>query len=196
VRVHDFLIKELGRAGPYGVYDLAAGKGWINAGIDHDTAAFAVATIRRWWQEAGRIRYPRASRLLITAGGGGSNGSGVRLWKYELHRLAGEIGVTIEAHHFPPGTSKWHKIEHRLLSFLSRIWRAVPLISYQVIVDLIAAATTKTGLEVQRQLDTNTDPKRITNSDAEMAALNITRHDFHGEWNSTLTPRLDREVIA
>ena len=183
VCVHDFLIKELGRAVPYGVYDLAADKGWINVGIDHDTAAFAVATIRRWWQEAGRIRYLTASRLLITADGGGSNGSRVRLWKYELQRLADEIGVTIEVHHFPPGTSKWNKIEHRLFSFVSQNWRAVPLISYQVIVDLIAATTTKTGLEVQCQLDTNTYPKGITISDAEMAALNITRHDFHGEWN-------------
>jgi transposase len=196
VRVHDFLIKELGRAVPYGVYDLAADKGWINVGIDHDTAAFAVATIRRWWQEAGRIRYLTASRLLITADGGGSNGSRVRLWKYELQRLADEIGVTIEVHHFPPGTSKWNKIEHRLFSFVSQNWRAVPLISYQVIVDLIAATTTKTGLEVQCQLDTNTYPKGITISDAEMAALNITRHDFHGEWNYTFTPRSDRAVIA
>ena len=196
VRVHDFLIKELGRAVPYGVYDLAADKGWINVGIDHDTAAFAVATIRRWWQEAGRIRYLTASRLLITADGGGSNGSRVRLWKYELQRLADEIGVTIEVHHFPPGTSKWNKIEHRLFSFVSQNWRAVPLISYQVIVDLIAATTTKTGLEVQCQLDTNTYPKEITISDAEMAALNITRHDFHGEWNYTFTPRSDSAVIA
>ena len=180
----------------YGVYDLAADKGWINVGIDHDTAAFAVATIRRWWQEAGRIRYLTASHLLITADGGGSNGSRVRLWKYELQRLADEIGVTIEVHHFPPGTSKWNKIEHRLFSFVSQNWRAVPLISYQVIVDLIAATTTKTGLEVQCQLDTNTYPKGITISDAEMAALNITRHDFHGEWNYTFTPRSDRAVIA
>ena len=194
VRVHDFSIKELGRAVPYGVYDLAADKGWINVGIDHDTAAFAVATIRRWWQEAGRIRYLTASRLLITADGGGSNGSRVRLWKYELQRLADEIGVTIEVHHFPPGTSKWNKIEHRLFSFVSQNWRAVPLISYQVIVDLIAATTTKTGLE--GQLDTNTYPKGITISDAEMAALNITRHDFHGERNYTFTPRSDRAVIA
>ena len=196
VRVHDFSIKELGRAVPYGVYDLAADKGWINVGIDHDTAAFAVATIRRWWQEAGRIRYLTASRLLITADGGGSNGSRVRLWKYELQRLADEIGVTIEVHHFPPGTSKWNKIEHRLFSFVSQNWRAVPLISYQVIVDLIAATTTKTGLEVQCQLDTNTYPKGITISDAEMAALNITRHNFHGEWNYTFTPRSDSAVIA
>ena len=188
VRVHDFLIKELGRAVPYGVYDLAANAGWVNLGIDHDTAAFAVHSIRRWWHEIGRSRYPEATRLLITADGGGSNGSRVRLWKRELQTLANEIGIAIDVHHLPPGTSKWNKIEHRLFSYISQNWRARPLVSYRVIVDLIAATTTKTGLTVRCELDQNRYPKGITVSDAEIAALNITRHDFHGEWNYTIAP--------
>ncbi len=188
VRVHDFLIKELGRAVPYGIYDLAANMGWVNVGIDNDTAAFAVQTIRRWWQNVGRVRYPRARRLLITADGGGSNGSRVRLWKRELQRLAGEIGISIEVHHFPPGMSKWNKIEHRLFSFITQNWRAKPLISYRVIVDLIAATTTETGLKVCCELDPNSYPKGIVVSNAEMASLNIQRADFHGEWNYTIAP--------
>jgi hypothetical protein len=188
VRVHDFLIKELGRAVPYGVYDLAANAGWVNLGIDHDTAAFAVHSIRRWWQEIGQARYPEARRLLITADGGGSNGSRVRLWKRELQMLANEIGIDIAIHHLPPGTSKWNKIEHRLFSFISQNWRAKPLVSYRVIVDLISATTTKTGLTVRCEIDQNTYPKGVSVSDAEMAALNITRHDFHGEWNYTIKP--------
>ena len=198
VRVHDFLIKELGRAVPYGVYDLAANAGWVNVGINHDTAAFAVQTIRRWWQEVGRIRYPRATRLLITADGGGSNGSRVRLWKRELQRLANELGIAIEVHHFPPGTSKWNKIEHRLFSFITQNWRATPLVSYRVIVDLIAATTTKTGLKVLCELDENLYPKGVAVSDTEMAAINIKRADFHGEWNYTISPnnRLEEAVIS
>jgi DDE family transposase len=188
VRVHDFLIKELGRAVPYGVYDLAANAGWVNLGIDHDTAAFAVHSIRRWWNEIGRTRYPHATRLLITADGGGSNGSRVRLWKRELQRLANEIGIDIAVHHLPPGTSKWNKIEHRLFSFISQNWRARPLVSYRVIVDLISATTTKAGLTVLCQIDKNLYPKGIAVSDAEMAALNITHHEFHGEWNYTIAP--------
>jgi hypothetical protein len=188
VRVHDFLIKELGRAAPYGIYDLAANAGWVSVGIDNDTAAFAVQTIRRWWQDVGRVRYPLARRLLITADGGGSNGSRVRLWKRELQRLADELGLSIEVHHLPPGTSKWNKIEHRLFSFITQNWRAKPLISYQVIVDLIAATTTETGLKVSCELDSNTYPKGIVVSDAEMASLNIRRADFHGEWNYTIDP--------
>jgi Rhodopirellula transposase DDE domain len=188
VRVHDFLIKELGRAVPYGVYDLAANAGWVNLGVDHDTAAFAVHSIRRWWNEIGRTRYPRATRLLITADGGGSSGSRVRLWKRELQRLANEIGIDIAVHHLPPGTSKWNKIEHRLFSFISQNWRARPLVSYRVIVDLISATTTKTGLTVLCDIDHNLYPKGIVVSDAEMAALNITRHEFHGEWNYTIAP--------
>ena len=188
VRVHDFLIKELGRAVPYGVYDLAANAGWVNLGIDHDTATFAVHSIRRWWQEIGRARYPTATRLLITADGGGSNGSRLRLWKRELQKLANELGIDIIVHHLPPGTSKWNKIEHRLFSFISQNWRAQPLVSYRVIVDLITATTTKTGLTVRCEIDNNLYPKGIVVSDAEMAAINITRHDFHGEWNYTIAP--------
>ena len=188
VRVHDFLIKELGRAVPYGIYDLAANAGWVNAGVGHDTAAFAVQTIRRWWQEVGRVRYPLAKRLVITADGGGSNGSRVRLWKRELRRLADELGISIEVHHLPPGTSKWNKIEHRLFSFITQNWRAKPLISYRVIIDLIAATTTKTGLKVHCELDANSYPKGVVVSDAEMARLNIQRADFHGEWNYTIAP--------
>ena len=188
VRVHDFLIKELGRAVPYGIYDLAANTGWVNVGIDNDTAAFAVQTIRRWWQEVGRVRYPLARRLLITADGGGSNGSRVRLWKLELQRLADELDIAIEVHHLPPGTSKWNKIEHRLFSFITQNWRAKPLVSYRVIVDLIAATTTQTGLKVLCELDDKSYPKGIVVSDEEMASLNIRRADFHGEWNYTIAP--------
>ena len=188
VRVHDFLIKELGRAVPYGIYDLAANTGWVNVGIDNDTAAFAVQTIRRWWQDVGRVRYPLARRLLITADGGGSNGSRVRLWKRELQKLADELGITIEVHHLPPGTSKWNKIEHRLFSFITQNWRAKPLVSYRVIVDLIAATTTKTGLRVYCELDANSYPKGIVVSEAEMAGINIKRADFHGEWNYAIAP--------
>ena len=188
VRVHDFLIKELGRAVPYGIYDLAANAGWVSVGMDYDTAEFAVQTIRRWWYEIGRIRYPDARHLVITADGGGSNGSRVRLWKRELHRLASEIGIDIKVHHLPPGTSKWNKIEHRLFSFISQNWRAQPLVSYRVIVDLISATTTDAGLKVQCELDTNVYPKGITLSDDEMDAINITRAEFHGEWNYTILP--------
>jgi len=155
VRVHDFLIKELGRAVPYGVYDLAADHGWVSVGVDHDTAAFAVQTIRHWWQKIGRVRYPEAKKLFITADGGGSNGSRLRLWKRELQRLANEIGIDITVSHFPPGTSKWNKIEHRLFAFISQNWRAKPLISFRVIVNLIAATSTRTGLSVHCELDKN-----------------------------------------
>jgi hypothetical protein len=188
VRVHDFLIKELGRAVLYGIYDLAANTGWVNVGIDNDTAAFAVQTIRRWWQEVGRVRYALARRLVITADGGGSNGSRVRLWKLELQRLADELGISIEVHHMPPGTSKWNKIEHRLFSFITQNWRAEPLVSYRVIVELISATTTKTGLTVRCELDNNPYPKANVVSDDEMRSLNIQRADFHGEWNYTITP--------
>ena len=190
VRVHDFLIKELGRAVPYGVYDLAANTGWVSVGINNDTAAFAVQTIRRWWQDIGRVRYPKAKRLLITADGGGSNGSRVRLWKRELQRLADELGISIEVHHLPPGTSKWNKIEHRLFSFITQNWRAKPLVSYRAIVELIAATTTQTGLKVRCELDSNSYNNGIVVSDAEMAALNIKRADFHGEWNYSIAPSI------
>jgi transposase len=188
VRVHDFLIKELGRAVPYGIYDLAANAGWVSVGIDHDTAAFAVQTIRTWWLTVGAERYPDARCLTITADGGGSNGSRVRLWKRELQRLADELGIEISVHHFPPGTSKWNKIEHRLFSFISMNWRATPLVSYRVIVDLISATTTDTGLTVRCQLDSNTYAKGIPVPDAEMEAINIERDAFHGEWNYTIRP--------
>ena len=188
VRVHDFLIKELGRAVPYGVYDLADDAGWVSVGMDHDTSAFAVQSIRRWWAEVGRPRYPGATRLVITADGGGSNGSRVRLWKRELQRLANELGLDIVVHHLPPGTSKWNKIEHRLFSFITMNWKAQPLISYRVIVDLISATTTKTGLTVRCELDSNAYPKGIVVSDQEIAEINITRDAFHGEWNYTISP--------
>ena len=198
VRVHDFLIKELGRAVPYGVYDLAANTGWVSVGVDHDTAAFAVNSIRRWWLELGRARYPGAARLLVTADGGGSNGSRVRLWKCELQNLANETGLTIDVHHLPPGTSKWNKIEHRLFSFISQNWRARPLVSYQTIVQLIAATTTDAGLTVRCELDTASYPSGIIVSDAEMGQINLTRADFHGEWNYTIapTPIPDRALVC
>jgi hypothetical protein len=196
VRVHDFLIKELGRAVPYGVYDIAANAGWVSVGIDNDTATFAVETIRRWWYGVGRIRYPDAKYLVITADGGGSNGSRVKLWKRELQCLAREIGIEIKVHHLPPGTSKWNKIEHRLFSYISQNWRATPRVSYRVIVDLISATTTTTGLTVHCELDDTAYPKGVVVSDEEMDAINIIRADFHGEWNYTIRPgdQSDRAV--
>ena len=196
VRVHDFLIEELGRAVPYGVYDLAANTGWVSVGVDHDTAEFAVQTIRRWWQDVGQPRYPHARKLTITADGGGSNGSRVRLWKRELQRLADELGLEISVHHLPPGTSKWNKIEHRLFSYISRNWRAKPLVSYRTIVELIGATTTKTGLAVRCELDQRAYPKGISVSDEDMAALNIHRDPFHGEWNYTIKPRKPIENVV
>ncbi len=188
VRVHDFLIKELGRAVPYGIYDLAANAGWVSVGMDHDTSAFAVQTIRRWWHERRPARYPDATRLTITADGGGSNGSRVRLWKRELQRLADELGIEISVHHLPPGTSKWNKIEHRLFSFISMNWRAKPLVSYRVIVDLISATTTDTGLTVHCELDTSRYPRA---SPCQITKWPNQHHraDFHGEWNYTIAPR-------
>ena len=194
VRVHDFVIPGLGRAAPYGVYDIANNVGWVSVGIDHDTAAFAANAIRSWWKLMGRERYPNARSLLITADGGGSNGSRVRLWKIELQKLADELGVPITVCHLPPGTSKWNKIEHRLFSFITGNWRGKPLVSHQVIVQLIAATTTRTGLKVRCELDQNTYPAGIKVSDAEMSDVNLTRHDFHGEWNYTVSPKaLDLE---
>jgi hypothetical protein len=189
VRVHDFVIPELGRAAPYGVYDIANNVGWVSVGIDHDTAAFAANAIRSWWKLMGRERYPNARSLLITADGGGSNGSRVRLWKIELQKLADELGVPITVCHLPPGTSKWNKIEHRLFSFITGNWRGKPLVSHHVIVQLIAATTTKAGLKVRCELDQNTYPAGIKVSDADMEAVNLTRHDFHGEWNYTVSPK-------
>jgi transposase len=188
VRVHDFLDRELGRASPYGVYDLAQNTGWVSVGIDHDTASFAVASIRRWWEGLGRTSYPQASRLLITADGGGSNSSRSRLWKLELQRLADEPGLTIEVCHLPPGTSKWNKIEHRLFSFISQNWRGKPLVTYQVIVSLIAATTTATGLKVHCELDEHPYPTGRKVSDAELATVRLEPADVHGDWNYTIRP--------
>jgi hypothetical protein len=189
VRVHDFVDPKLGRAAPYGIYDIADDKGWVSVGIDHDTAAFAVNAIRSWWMTMGRDRYPHAHTLTITADGGGSNGSRVRLWKIELQKLADELALTIVVLHLPPGTSKWNKIEHRLFSFISRNWRGRPLIDYRTIVELIAATTSTAGLTVRCELDENLYPAGIKISDAEMAAINIFRHTFHGEWNYRISPR-------
>src|SRR6266566_8840605 len=189
VRVYDFPIKDLGRATPYGVYDLGRNAGWVNVGIDHNTAAFAVESIRRWWNEIGCAQYPEAKRLLISADGGGSNGSRVRLWKWELQQLADETGLSIMVCHLPPGTSKWNKIEHRLFAWISQNWRGKPLVSYAVILKLIAATTTETGLTVQCQLDTNLYPAGRKIADEEMPTLSIHPDSFHGEWNYTILPR-------
>jgi transposase len=188
VRVYDFPIKGLGRATPYGVYDLTRNAGWVNVGIDHDTAAFAVESVRRWWNEVGRTQYPQAKRLLISADGGGSNGSRVRLWKWELQQLADETGLCITVCHLPPGTSKWNKIEHRLFAWISQNWRGKPLVSYAGILQLIAATTTEAGLTVQCQLDTTSYPAGRKVSDEQMASLCIQPDAFHGEWNYTISP--------
>ena len=184
-----FLNKELGKAIPYGVYDLASNEGWVSVGIDHDTACFATASIRRWWEEMGAKRFPRATKLMITADGGGSNGSRNRLWKIALQQLANDLSLRLEVSHFPPGTSKWNKIEHRLFCFISKNWRGKPLISHAVIVNLIAATTTTTGLEIRCELDTREYPTGIVVTDDELAQVSLRRNDFHGEWNYTISPR-------
>ena len=189
VRVHDFLDKALGKAIPYGVYDMVNNQGWVSVGIDHDTAQFATNSIRRWWREMGRARFPKAKELLITADGGGSNGHRTRLWKVSLQALADELGLTLNVCHFPPGTSKWNKIEHRLFSFITQNWRGRPLVSLQVIVNLIANTTTSTGLIVKAALDTNHYDTEIKVSDEELAGLRLLRHEFHGDWNYTISPR-------
>jgi len=189
VRVHDFVIPELGRAAPYGIYDLAQNTGWVSVGVDHDTASFAVETIRRWWYAMGKEKYPQAKRLLITADGGGSNGSRLRLWKLELQMLADETGLAIAVSHFPPGTSKWNKIEHRLFSFISKNWRGQPLTSLKVIVSLIAGTTTRKGLKVHAEIDNRSYPAGVKVPDEEMAQINLRRDDFHGEWNYEIMPR-------
>jgi hypothetical protein len=189
VRVHDFKVPELGKVAPYGVYDIATNQGWVNVGIDADTAAFAVESIRRWWYRLGKARYPEARILVITADCGGSNGNRVRLWKREIQRLADETGLAITVAHLPPGTSKWNKIEHRLFAYISQNWRGKPLVSHKVILQLIAATTTKTGLVVTCDIDANSYPKGISVTDAEMAAINIELDTFHGEWNYTIKPR-------
>ena len=189
VRVHDFLIPELGRANPYGIYDIGLNVGWVSVGVDHDTAEFAVESIRRWWRSMGQQAYPKSTNLLITADGGGSNGSRVRLWKLELQKFADESALSIAVCHFPPGTSKWNKIEHRLFSRITQNWRGKPLVSLEVIVSLIAATRTTTGLKVHSELDTRAYAKGVKVSDQEIAQLNLHRDQFHGEWNYEIHPR-------
>jgi hypothetical protein len=188
VDVHDFPDKELGKVVPYGIYDLAANTGWVNVGTDHDTAAFAVESIRRWWNSTGHLAYPHATRLLITADAGGSNGYRTRAWKTELATLAAQTGLALTVCHFPPGTSKWNRIEHRLFSHITLNWRGRPLTSHEVVVNTIAATTTRTGLRVHAALDTDTYALGVEISNAQMAALPITRHSWHGDWNYTLHP--------
>jgi hypothetical protein len=189
VRVDDFKIAELGKVAPYGVYDIAANHGWVSVGIDADTGAFAVESIRCWWQKLGQVRYPNAHCLTITADCGGSNGARLKLWKRELQRFADETGLSITVTHLPPGTSKWNKIEHRLFAFITQNWPGKPLVSHAVIVQLIGATTTETGLQVCCEIDANLYPKGIQVSDAEMQAINIARAEFHGEWNYTIAPK-------
>lgn len=188
VRVYDFVGKALGKANPYGVYDPTANLGWGSVGVDHDTAEFAVETLRRWWENMGRARYPNATELLVTADGGGSNGTRVRLWKVALQRLANQTGLRISVCHFPPGTSKWNKIEHRLFSHISMNWRGKPLYSHEVIVNLIASTTTGTGLKIEAELDANVYPTGIQVTDEELNRVRIQRAEFHGEWNYTILP--------
>jgi hypothetical protein len=189
VNVHDFPDKKLGKAIPYGVYDLASNEGWGSVGINHDTAQFATASILRWWKEMGSERFPRATKLMITADGGGSNSSRNRLWKVALQNLVDVLGLELHVCHFPPGTSKWNKIEHRLFCFITKNWRGRPLTSYKVIVNLIGSTTTKTGLTVRAALDTSTYETGIEVSDAELARVKMTPAKFHGEWNYTIRPR-------
>ncbi len=188
VRVHDFLIPERGKAIPYGVYDLTRNAGWVSVGIDHDTATFATRTIGRWWRKMGRSRYRRARSLCIAADAGGSNGARVRLWKWELQRLANRTRLAITVCHLPPGTSKWNKIEHRLFSYISRNWRGQPLVSLAVIVNLIGATRTLAGLRVRCELDRGAYPNGENVTDAQMATLNLEPHRFHGDWNYTIRP--------
>jgi transposase len=189
VRIHDFVDPEWGRATPYGIYDLGRNHGWVSVGMDHDTAEFAVETIRRWWRSMGQPAYPHATRLLITADAGGSNGSRLRLWKVALQKLADETGLRIFVCHFPPGTSKWNKIEHRLFSYISQNWRGKPLRSFETIVSLIASTTTATGLKVHAELNTETYPAGIKISDQELNQVKIQRDKFHGDWNYEIQPR-------
>ena len=188
VRTHDFKDKQLGHAIPFGIYDLASDEGWVNVGIDSNTAEFAVNSVLGWWEHLGKQRYPDAAILTITADCGGANSNRVRLWKTECQRLADSTGLQIQICHFPPGTSKWNKVEHRLFSFMSLNWRGKPLESHEVIINLIAATTTSTGLKVYAQLDKRPYPTKIEVTDEQLAAVNITRHSFHGDWNYTISP--------
>jgi hypothetical protein len=189
VKVHDFVDKNLGKVAPYGIYDIATNTGWVSLGIDHDTAEFAVNAVRRWHKVVGSVRYPKADRVLITADGGGSNGSRVRLWKLELQKLADETGLTFQVCHYPPGTSKWNKIEHRMFCHITQTWRGKPLVSRVAVVNLIAATTTQTGLTVQCEMDEKSYAKGIKVSDAEIATLNIESDPWHPDWNYTIKPR-------
>jgi len=189
VRVHDFVIPEQGKAIPYGVYDLSRNEGWVTVGIDHDTASFAVNAIRRWWSLMGRPVYPGATSLLITADAGGSNGSRLRLWKWELQRFADRTGLSITMCHFPPGTSKWNKIEHRLFSHIAMNWRGKPLVSLATIVNLISSTRTATGLRIRSEIDRRSYPKGVVVSDDQMAKVKLLPHRFHGEWNYTIVPK-------
>ena len=189
VGVHDFPSKELGKVAPCGIYDLGRNTGWVSVGVDHDTSAFAVESIRRCWYSMGRPCYPRGRQLLITADAGGSNGARLRLWKWELQKLADETELHIAVCHFPPGTSKWNKIEHRLFSAISQNWRGKPLVNHEVIINLISATTTKNGLRVESQLDTNLYPKGIKISDKQMTEVQLRREEFHGDWNYSILPR-------
>jgi hypothetical protein len=188
VNTHDFPDKDLGKAIPYGIYDITANAGWVNVGTDHDTAAFALESLRRWWNGGGREGYPHAQRLLVTADAGGSNGYRTRAWKAELAAFATQTGLAITVCHFPPGTSKWNTIEHRLFSHITMNWRGRPLTSHEVIVNTIAATTTRTGLAVHAELDTGAYTTGVTISDQQIASLPIARHDWHGDWNYTLHP--------
>ncbi len=192
VRVHDFLIPEQGKAIPYGVYDLQRNEGWVSVGINHDTGRFAVNAIRRWWKLMGRPAYRGARSLLITADAGGSNGSRLRLWKWELQKFANRTGLSITVCHFPPGTSKWNKIEHRLFSYISMNWRGKPLASLAAIVSLIASTTTQSGLRVRSEIDRGHYPKGVRVTDEQMAQINLKRHFFHGDWNYTIRPRREK----
>jgi hypothetical protein len=189
VKVYDFIDKKLGKAIPYGVYDITKNKGFVSVGVDHDTAEFAVETIRRWWNSIGQQAYPNAKNLYITADGGGSNASRNRLWKKELQRLADETNLSITVSHYPPGTSKWNKIEHRMFSHISMNWRATPLISREIIVELISHTTTKAGLKILSELNINAYKKGIVVTKKEFDDLALSRKEFHGEWNYTLSPR-------
>ena len=188
VQVYDFPRLAEGKATPYGIYDLSRNAGWVTVGSDHDTAQFAVASIRRWWTDRGRTQYPGAKTLTIVADGGGSHGYRVRLWKAELQRLATDLDLTIQVSHLPPGTSKWNKIEHRLFSVLSRAWRGRPLTSFETLVQCIASVTTTTGLTVHAEYDEGPYPTGIEVTDEDFNALHLTRDPFHGEWNYTITP--------
>jgi len=188
VRVHDFKDPKLGKAIPYGVYDLASNEGWVSVGITKDTARFATASIRRWWEEMGELRFPRARKLMITADGGGRNSSRSRLWKVELQKLADELGMPVHVCHFPPGTSKWNKIEHRLFSFITQNWRGRPLESVQTIVELISATTTKAGLQVRAALDDTEYETGIKVSDAQLATVLLKKSNTHGQWNYSIKP--------